>query len=114
MFLDESTVTTTSTPDQIELRTDVSAPFLVESVNRWHYTSKSASKLHVLVYTGAYLISGVGNLLVPLGQISMFKSKLGHTRLLCAMYTLRFFCGPRKFCCGPQKKIWAAGCRPLL
>ena len=37
MFLDESTVTTTSTPDQIELRTDVSAPFLVESVNRWHW-----------------------------------------------------------------------------
>ena len=47
MFLDESTVTTTSTPDQIELRTDVSAPFLVESVNRWHYTSKFTSKLHV-------------------------------------------------------------------
>ena len=56
MFLDESTVTTTSTPDQIELRTDVSAPFLVESVNRWHYTSKSTSKLHVLVYTGAYIM----------------------------------------------------------
>ena len=35
MFLDESTVATTSTPDQIELRTDVSAPSLVESVNRW-------------------------------------------------------------------------------
>ena len=35
MFLDESTVTTTSTPDQIELRTDVSALFFVESVNRW-------------------------------------------------------------------------------
>jgi len=47
MFLDESTETTMSTPDQIELRTDVSAPFLVESVNRWHYTSKSTSKLHV-------------------------------------------------------------------
>ena len=31
MFLDESTVTTTSTPDQIELRTDLSAPFLVET-----------------------------------------------------------------------------------
>ena len=31
MFLDESTVTTTSTPDQIEQQTDVSAPFLVES-----------------------------------------------------------------------------------
>ena len=29
MFLDESTVITTSTPDQIELRTDASAPFLV-------------------------------------------------------------------------------------
>ena len=29
MFPDESTVTTTSTPDQIDLRTDVSAPFLV-------------------------------------------------------------------------------------
>ena len=56
MFLDESTVATTSTPDQIELRTDVSAPFLLESVNRWRYTSKSTSKLHVLVYTGAYLI----------------------------------------------------------
>ena len=56
MFLDESTVTTTSTPDQIELRTNVSVPFLVESVNRWHYTSKPTSKLHVLVYTGAYLI----------------------------------------------------------
>ena len=55
MFLDESTVTTTSTPDQIELWTDESAPFLVESVNRWHYTSKSTSKLHVLAYTGAYL-----------------------------------------------------------
>ena len=50
MFLDESTVTTTSAPDQIELRTDVSAPVLVESVNRWRYTSKSASKLHALVY----------------------------------------------------------------
>ena len=47
MFLDESTVTTTSAPDQIELRTDVSAPFLLESVNRWHYTSKSTRKLHV-------------------------------------------------------------------
>ena len=34
MFLDESTVTTTSAPDQIELRTDVSAPFMVESVSR--------------------------------------------------------------------------------
>ena len=57
MFLDESTVTTTSTPNQIELLTVLSAPFLVESVNRWHYTSKSTSKLHVLVYTGAYLIT---------------------------------------------------------
>ena len=56
MVLDESTETTTFTPDQIELQTDVSAPFLVESVNRWHYTSNSTSKLHVLVYTGAYLI----------------------------------------------------------
>ena len=55
MFLDESTVTTTSTPDQIELRNDVSTPAIVESVNRWHYTSTSTSKLHVLVYTGAYL-----------------------------------------------------------
>ena len=52
MFLDESTVTMTSTPDQIEIRTNVSARFLVESVNRWQYTSKSTSKLHVLVYTG--------------------------------------------------------------
>ena len=51
MFLDESTVTTTSTPDQIELRTNVSAPFLVESVNRGHYTSKSTSKLHVYTHT---------------------------------------------------------------
>ena len=51
MFLDESTVTTTtSAPDQIELRTDQSAPVLVESVNRWHYTSKSTSKLHVRNY----------------------------------------------------------------
>ena len=56
MFIDESTVTTTSTPDQIELRTDESAPFLVKSVNRWHYTSKSTSKLHVLVSTGAYTL----------------------------------------------------------
>ena len=55
MFLNESTVSTTSTPDQIELRTDVPAPFLLVSVNRWHYTSKSTSKLHVLAYTGAYL-----------------------------------------------------------
>ena len=56
MFLDESTVTTTSTPDQTELTTDVTTPFLVESVNRWRYTSKFTSKLHVLVYTGACLI----------------------------------------------------------
>ena len=56
MFLDESTVITTSTPDQIELRTDALAPFLVESVDRWHYTSKSTSKLHIYVYTGAYLM----------------------------------------------------------
>ena len=80
-------------------------PFLVESVNRWHYTSTSTSKLHVLVYTGAYLISRVGNLLVPLGQISIFKSKLRHTRLLYAMYTLRFFLWPTQILLsGPQKQ----------
>ena len=34
MVLHESTVTTTSTPDQSELRTDVSAPFLVSRQNQ--------------------------------------------------------------------------------
>ena len=49
MFLDESTVTTMSTPDQSEIRTGVSEPFAVESVNRWHYNSKSTSKLALFV-----------------------------------------------------------------